>query len=181
MNKNNSNLYFIAIVLPEPQLSFVENIKKEIAGKFNSQVPLKAPAHITLIPPFSSQRELDLKRLITNYSFEPFTLFINSYGSFSSKCVFLKPNKSEELISLYQNFRKNFKLDFSEVKRKIRYSFYPHITVGNRDWSSVDFQNCWEQYRNSSVNFDFQVEDISLLKHLEGKWDVLPSSQKEGP
>ena len=52
-----NQLYFIALIPPEPLKDQIQDIKLEVTEKFNSSHSLNAPPHITLLSPFRMDEE----------------------------------------------------------------------------------------------------------------------------
>ncbi|MCX7743264.1 MAG: 2'-5' RNA ligase family protein [Flavobacteriales bacterium] len=172
----HQHTYFVALVLPEPVLSRVEAFKQLIAKKFGSKACLKAPAHITLIPPFwftDDQRVIAALRSFTWN--EPIKLHLNGYGTFGKKVLYIKPEPNEKLNLLQQSIKTHFEcvLELKNKKNK-KLPFVPHITIGNRDWNEAQF-NAARDYFNQYIPFEAICffTSMSLLKFEGQKWQVL--------
>lgn len=170
--------YFVALILPEPLLGRVEELKLLIAEKFGSKACLKAPAHITLIPPFwfpDDQRVIDaLRSFIWS---KPIKLHLNGYGTFGKKVLYIKPESNETLNQLQQAIKTHFQcvLGLKDKKNK-KLPFVPHVTIGNRDWNEMQFMAA-RDYFTQRVPFEAtcRLTYISLLKFEEGKWRTVDS------
>lgn len=169
-------LYFIAIVLPEPYLTEIQEIKHIISKKYKTYAALKSPAHITLIAPFffNADKEHELVKKMSNYysPVHPFKIELKGFGCFPPRVIFINPLPSPELLLLYESMKEYMK-DILPKSKKSSPSFHPHITVANRDWSTFDFEQAWEEFENKKFSGYFNVDQIYLLK-LEGKkWKTL--------
>src|SRR4051812_9636997 len=95
----DQNLYFIAIIPPEPVYSEVKEFQHHIAKKYHSRGALKPPSHITLIPPFQQppSKEIDLIKFIKNFAAarSKFELSVDGFGSFGVGVIYVAPENSE--------------------------------------------------------------------------------------
>src|SRR5699024_3587183 len=46
----------------------------------------------------------------------------------------------------------------------------PHMTVAFRDLSSENFQQAWQEFKDRSFDYVFEVNSIFLLKHDYTRW-----------
>lgn len=169
-------LYFIALVLPEPYLSEISRIKHDLSKKYKTYSALKSPAHITLISPFfyAGDKEYELVKRLKDYAspVSPFTIEMNGFDCFPPRVVFIKPEPPAELALLYPSFNAYMK-GFLPVSKKFSPPFHPHITVANRDWSAFDFEKAWEEYKTREYRGKFTADTISLLKLKNKTWEIL--------
>lgn len=166
------SLYFVAI---EPSQNVIEKakaIQKDFADRFQSEKSYRNFPHITLIPPFhwNESKENSIVEKFQNQSIETkkFTLIFDGFGSFpkdTNPVIFIQPQPSESLQNL-----------FSEVQKK-RKSFHPHLTVAYRDLSFENYQKAWSEYENKPFSEQFEISEIGLYKHFNGKWNLLSSKK----
>src|SRR5688572_12032324 len=95
------SMYFIAIVLPEELNLKILSFKQYMFEKYKCQVGLRSPAHITLIPPYWMNEDLEdlLKKdleLLANTS-SPFQVSIRHFSSFPPKTIFIAPEENQDL------------------------------------------------------------------------------------
>lgn len=161
-------MYFIAIYPPQQIIDEIKFFKRDLALNFNNSKALKNDAHITLLPPFS--REIDLESDIhiafqkINTNISPFEIYLNGFGSFpnpKNPVLFVRPEENESLKQLYLNVTEKFSF--------AKHSFNPHITVGYRNLTYEDFLKAWEIYQSKKYETKFIVERILLLRH-DGNW-----------
>lgn len=169
--------YFVAFVLPEPILSQVEQHKQFIAEKFGSKACLKAPAHITLIPPFWFTDDKRVIQALQSFRYHDIiTLQLNGYGSFGKKVLYIKPEPNEALTKIYHAIQQHFieLLNIADTKKKRNLPFVPHVTIGNRDWTEAQFEAA-KNYFTQHVPFKAKctLSAISLLKFEAGRWQEL--------
>ena len=179
---SNLELYYIAIVVPEPLQSEITAFKTDIHQRFGAKSALKSPAHITLFPPFrwESTDENALKMALNEFSLEYFqkrgllSIKLKNFGFFRKSTVFIQPESNENLnlmrLELLNYLSKHINLrDEKDAARP----YHPHITLVNRDISEADFEIIWDEYANRTFSGQFVVDGIALLKKGELKWDTI--------
>jgi len=175
------NMYFIAIVAPEEINQQVLKWKNFFKERYECSVALKSPTHITIIPPFWMNEELenDLINSIREFSItkNKFEIILKDFETFKPKVIFVDIVKSEILNGLYQSFA-----DFIFTKNKIPIKkedrpFHPHVTLATRDLYKKAFQEAWEIFSKKKYEALWIVSGISLLSHNKKNWDVIFTSQ----
>ncbi len=173
--------YFVAFVLPEPVLGRVEELKLLVAEKFGSKACLKAPAHITLIPPFWFPDDQRVISALRSFAWkEPISIQLSGYGWFGKKVLYIKPEPNEVLTAVYHAIHGHFKALLGIAnKEKRKLPFVPHVTIGNRDWTEAQFLAA-RDYFTQYLPFEATCElnNISLLKFEAGKWKVIVAIDK---
>jgi 2'-5' RNA ligase len=177
-------LYYIAIVLPEPLQSDITAYKTDIHQRFGAKIALKSPAHITLFPPFrwESTDENALKNVLTEFSLKyfekkgPLSISLKNFGFFRKSTIFIQPESNENLnlmrvellnyLSTHINLR-----DEKDATRP----YHPHVTIVNRDISEVDFETIWAEYASKIFESTFMAHNISLLRLDDKRWEIINS------
>ena len=174
-------MYFVALVAPEQINEQVMKWKRWMLEKYQCQVALKSPAHITLIPPFWMQPELETELLhyIKEFSSSqnPFPIKLLNFSNFKPRVLFVNVEKNEVLTDL-----KNKLESFLIQKEKFRLtkedrSFHPHVTIATRDLRKKAFYEAWEHFKKIGYSSEWPAQNISVLKHNKKNWDVLFTSQ----
>ncbi|WP_409449836.1 2'-5' RNA ligase family protein [Chryseobacterium sp.] len=149
--------------------------KEDLALNFNNSKALTNDAHITLLPPFERELELEedihiaFQKINTNIS--PFEIILNGFGSFpnpKNPVLFVQPEENESLKQLYFNVKEKFSFGQN--------SFHPHVTVGYRNLTFENFLKAWDIYKDKNYKTKFIVDKILLLRH-DGKW--IPVNEKK--
>ncbi len=167
------SLYFIAVV-PHKELRQKATVfSKDFAERFNSIKSFENFPHITILRPFNvdeKQEELLTEKFSgLNLKSSSFKVFLKNFGCFSNgknPVIFIKPESSTELQSLYDEVQENF-----EFHPKAQ--FHPHLTVSYRDLSPENFQKAWQEYQTKTFEDSFLVDKICLYKHENKKWNLL--------
>jgi len=168
MPQNHS--YFIAITLPEPLHTEVEEIKKHISKTYHTKSVLKSPVHITIVPPFFWGNEAELLETVTQFSFSPFSIQLKNHQRFEQRVVFINVVENPLLMNLYKDFNTSFFQKFSGLNKKRPYIFHPHITIGNRDWKPEYFNKCWNDFKDKKYENSFECKKLTLLKNVNNLW-----------
>jgi len=171
------NLYYIAILPPEPCYSYVLKQKEYFAEHHESKASLKSPPHITVHMPFKlkEKKELILQEKLKSLTVnrKSFNLLIDGYGHFNERVVYLHVNKPDGLQLLFEEVRKCMKINFNQFNADYKNRGYnPHITIAFRDLKKEEFRKVWPKLKDKEVHFDFEVSSFTLLKHNGKSWDV---------
>lgn len=168
--------YFIAIVPPEPLLSQIQELKKSIFETYGTKGALRSPGHITLHMPFSWEEEKEEKLIssLQNFSFEKeFQITLFGFSCFEPRVIFINVEENDLLFQMQQQLVRYAKqnLQLFNQSDDMR-GFHPHVTVAFRDLKKPQFYKMWEEYKNKKTDATFTCKNISLLKHLDDKWEV---------
>ncbi|MTI41981.1 2'-5' RNA ligase family protein [Fulvivirga lutimaris] len=177
-NSNEANLYFLAVIPPEPILSECQAHKDHFFEKYNSKASLNSPPHVTVHMPFKL-KEVKEPQLIdevdnTIANIEPFQLQLNGYDHFGQRVIYVMVEDSEPLLNLFLEIRKMMKVNFNIFNADYKNrGFNPHITLAFRDLKREAFKQAWPEFENATYKKSFDVSSLGLLKHDGKKWQVL--------
>lgn len=168
--------YFIAIVLPEPVLQQVEEMKQELFHAYGLKGALRSPAHVTLHRPFEWREEKESQLIEALHKFDtgaPFTLRLHDFNCFAPRVIYVDVMASETLYDLHRRLKyyaqRELRL-FNEVNDER--GFHPHVTVAFRDLRKNRFEEVWQKFKPREYSAEFEVKGFSLLK-LENTWEEL--------
>src|SRR5690606_35521540 len=173
--KMSTKKYFIAIVIPEPLQTTIEQIKQELINDYNLKRTLRSPSHITLHRPFEwkEKNEEELINKISNFRFnKDFSIVLNDFAFFEPRVVFVDLIKNEILLDLHTQLKHYCKSQlrlFNEVD-DMR-GFHPHVTVAFRDLKKAKFYQLKQIFEQSQFSGEFSYDGFSLLK-LEKRWEI---------
>jgi len=175
------NMYFIAIVAPEEINQQVLKWKNFFKERYECSVALKSPAHITIVPPFWMNEELenDLINSICEFTITKtkFEISLQNFATFQPKVIFVDVVKSEILNNIFQSFADFiFGQNKFPIKKEDRH-FHPHVTLATRDLYKKAFLEAWEIFSKKKYEALWTVNGISLLRHNKKNWDVIFTSQ----
>jgi 2'-5' RNA ligase len=171
------NMYFIAVVLPQDLDEKVLLWKKYMQEKYRCKVGLKSPAHITIVPPFWLESNMEEALLndvdILAKDIYPFSLITNDFSAFKPRTIFIAVQKNTELDKLKQKADQHFS-DKEHYKIKIETrQFHPHITIATRDLLKKDFYECWPFFETKEFKEEWEATGLSVLRHNKRNWEVI--------
>lgn len=168
--------YFIAIVIPEPVLSEIEGIKRELFVAHNLKGALRSPAHITLHRPFEwkEEKESELIEKLKQFKFENrFDIVLKNFAFFEPRVIFVDVLANMFLNDLHMQLthyaKRELKL-FNEAE-DLR-GFHPHVTVAFRDLKKGLFYQLKDECITKRFEYSFSFQGFTLLK-LHKKWEAL--------
>lgn len=172
----SADLYFIALVPPEPVREQVHALKLEIKQRFGAGHALRSPAHITLIKPFRLQSEfrVNLVEVLGQMAVlqHPFTIMLEGFDCFIPRVIFIKVRDPEPVINLGRNLKKVLVEKQFVDKGGTNIPFHPHMTIATRDLEEPAFVRAWAEFKNRNFRADFEVSSLFLLRHHVSYWTI---------
>ncbi len=175
------NMYFIAIVLPQDLDEKVLRLKKYMHEKYHCKVGLKSPAHITIVPPFWLEANMEEALLnevdILANGVQPFSIATNDFSAFKPRTIFVAVKNNQELDKLKSKADQHFS-EKEQYKIKIETrQFHPHITIATRDLFKKDFYESWPFFEMKEFKEEWEATGLSILRHNKKNWDVIYTAQ----
>ena len=173
---STSQLYFLAIIPPEPLLPLLWELKHEVARKFASSAALRSPPHITLHMPFK-MKEKKRDALISGINqltgkLTPLRVELDGFDSFPPKVIYIKVEASQELIKVQQAIASFMAKKMSILNASYKKQpFKPHLTIAFRDLKKAEYHKAWDYYRERPFKTACLVDHIALLKHDGKRWE----------
>ena len=184
-NSNEANLYFLAVIPPEPILGECQAHKDHFYEKYNSKASLNSPPHVTVHMPFKLKEAKEPKLIVAiehaveNY--KKFSLQLNGYDHFHQRVIYVKVEDSAPLTNLFLEVRKMMKINFNIFNADYKNRGYnPHITLAFRDLKKEAFKEAWPEFEKAIYKKSFEVQSIALLKHDGSMWQLLREFQLGG-
>lgn len=166
--------YFLAIVPDGPIQDKCTEIKNEIRDKFNVKYALKSPAHVTLKMPFSynEAKEEKLIQLLRNFliPIESFPVSFGGVDTFGKRVIFLKVKSDDRLTKVQSSLKEFCKRELNLVDELSDRNFHPHLTIAFKDLKETYFDNILDLLKKYDLKEDFQVDRITILKRIDGRW-----------
>lgn len=170
-------MYYVALVCPNEIDEVINRFKVWMKDRFGCKAAMKSPAHITLVAPFwlEDKKENELREALRSFSPNPGKLEINLDGffHFNMRTLYVQVEDNPVLNWLKKESEDYFFGLFPRDVKKDDHPFQPHITIANRDLKPGDFEEAWNYFSTLGYTATFQVETVSLLEHMEGKWHVV--------
>ena len=177
----NAHMYFVAVLCPPEIDREVATFKKWMKDQFLCTVALKSPAHITLVKPFWIETNWEDYLVSALEACDPgipkFSIELKGFSHFGKRVLYVDVTPSEQLKELKKKVEDHFIRTFGDSLKREQMSFQPHITIANRDLKPSDFDKAWAHFSKNSFEASFVAERITLLKLVEGKWEVLATRE----
>jgi len=175
--KQERQLYFIAIIPPEPIYGDAMQYKELFATSYNSKAALKSPPHITLHMPFrlKEAKEPQLIKVLRKLteSIDPFEIVLDGFSQFNQRTIFIDVAANDPLHDLFKAIMKSMKINLNIFNADYKNKGYnPHLTLAFRDLKKEAFKDAWAYFQSKSYHQQFQVKDFALLKHNGKNWDI---------
>src|SRR5215204_6183709 len=102
------NMYFVALVAPDEINLQVLKWKNFFKEKYGCTVALKSPAHITLVPPFWMEEELENALISSIIKFSTakskFEIVLKDFAAFKPRVIYVDMLKNETLHVIRHSF-----------------------------------------------------------------------------
>jgi 2'-5' RNA ligase len=174
--KENTKMYFMAVVLPKHIDEKILEYKRWMREVYGSKVGLKSPAHITIAPPFWMEEEKEESLLHDMQSVAQevplFSLTTANFSAFKPRTIFVAVEHNDHLNALKKRSDNFFRHKDYKVKIETR-PFHPHITIATRDLHKKDFTEAWPHFQDKKFRETVEAAGLSLLKHNGRAWDVM--------
>ncbi len=172
------SLYYMAIVCPEPVNDRVRELKSYMNATYGCEAASKSPAHLTIVPPFRAEDELEksLKEFAEIFSMGilPFEVKLDGIGQFGDRVLFINADGGDSLQNLEKECMAEFEEKFPSILFGMKPEFHPHVTIATRDIPEGkidDARNYLEREFNETL--PFEVRDIRVLKLEKGYWNIV--------
>lgn len=174
-DSKNENLYFIALVPPQPVYDDALKLKHYFKAQYNSKAALNSPPHITLHMPFKfkESKELALIEALTRFSAQQTAVEIqlNNFNAFEPRVIFIEVIKNEKLEALQKQLKRFCKMELNLFNADYKeFAFHPHITLAFRDLKKPAFYEAWTEFKERKFEATFTASSIILLKHDGVEW-----------
>lgn len=173
--KKTAQLYFIAIIPPEPVYSKALQLKHYFKEYYNSRAALNSPPHITLHMPFKWKENKEevliesLERFVAPR--KSFEVKLKNFSGFEPRVIFIDVDKNEILDSLQKQLKRFCKMKLNLFNADYKeLAFHPHVTLAFRDLKKPEFYMAWEEFKEKKFEATFQVNTVTLLKHDGEVW-----------
>lgn len=174
-------MYFLAILCPPEINKKVNGFKLWMKERFGCVVALKSPAHITMVPPFwfAEEREEYLIGLLKSFysAVPPLAIRLRGFDHFKKRVLFIHVEASEPLAQLKEAVTVFIAGSLNGMVKPETRAFHPHVTIANRDFNPVHFEQAWSYFSTVQFSEDFSASSVSLLKLIDGRWQVIASHQ----
>ena len=172
----NAQLYFLALIPPEPLLTQIKALKEEMRDRYGAGHALKSPAHITLRMPFRwpAGEEAMLIEVLQRFSqgIKPFPVMLDGFDCFAPRVLFCKVVHPPPIVELAESLQYVLQTELGVPPRQPPRPVHPHLTIATRYLTEEAFQRAWPEFRDRPLSASFLAESLFLLKHNGKYWDV---------
>lgn len=170
------DLFFIALIPPEPLREQIQHLKLEVAQKFKSSHSLNAPPHVTLISPFrvSDEQISGLHSILEVYSqgHHPFQVQLKDFANFPPRVVFIDVKITDALRQFQQKLEDMIRSEDTFGYNYRERPYHPHVTLAFKDLTKDNFYRAWDEFKDREFEKNFLADQICLLKHNGEIWEV---------
>lgn len=168
MYRINDN-YFVGITLPDELKKTVDGARLWMRDKWGNRSGMKTECHITLVPPFYSEKPLaEIREILSGISVPDVKVHVSGWGAFAERTIFADVERSRGLEILRKEVL--FRLRSAGIKLKVEKSFVPHITVANRDIRPESFIPSMEYLRDIYMDTSFSVDSFMIFTFRDWSW-----------
>ena len=164
--------HFIGVILPPHLEREAEGKRMWTREKYGCRSGQSTRPHITLIPPFSSSMKteviVDEVRGILEGR-RSFTSFLQGYGAFGGRTLFMKVVESEEWRVLSRDVSMGLRAMGEKIKVEKK-PFVPHITIANRDIPEGAIGEMLSSLSGDKLPESFMVERIGVFHRKGWQW-----------
>ena len=169
----DDNTLFIGFIPPLEITRVVESDRKW-SEKYGCRSGHSTPVHVTLVPPFASDKSTDeiidiLKGILPLLS--PFTSKVDGYGSFGNRTIFLRVEPSIDWDNLSKTISKGLKAMGESVKVENK-PLVPHLTVANRDITPERFSFLLSSLSSHNFSSSFTVDSVAVFHRVGRGWRI---------
>jgi len=174
---DDTQLYFIALVLPEEGNRRVTEVKEHFQDHYGSKAALRSPPHITLHMPFRwPEKKIDqLHEVLSAFAGEhkPMSLTLENYQAFVPRVIYVNVLPDAELSQLHKDLLATAQRELHLYNANYKdQPFVPHVTVAFRDLKKAAFRQAWKIFQSKKFDYQFLAREISLLQHTGKFWEV---------
>jgi 2'-5' RNA ligase len=170
------SLFYLAINCPPEIDSKIEILKDYMQVKYGCKAARKSPAHLTIVPPFRAEDEMEqeLLNFVTTYNIGivPFEISIKSFGQFGNRVLFVNvEGPNDALNTLEKECMAEFGEKYPGIIFGMKPEFNPHVTIATRDIpeGAIDAAKSYFE-ANHPVAESFIASELSLFRLEDGWW-----------
>ncbi|MEO7311634.1 MAG: 2'-5' RNA ligase family protein [Chitinophagaceae bacterium] len=167
-------LYYIGTVCPVDVNEKVVGYKQYMQEKFGSRAAQKSPAHLTLVPPFRAEEDMESRLLdfieAFNIGIVPFDIELNGFDHFGNKVLFVQVAGNESLKALEMEINHQFVTSFPAITFRSKPDFHPHVTIATRDIPEHRFEEAWNYIKQQEFNAIYACKELKVMKLANGFW-----------
>jgi 2'-5' RNA ligase len=166
-------LYFVGIMPPANIQQEVTAFKHQALERFKAGHALASPPHITLLPPFKSNRTdfSTLGEFVRDH--KPVELRLKGFDRFDQRVIFVDVRPNDALAALQKDLQlyAHYHLGIEPEYRP----FHAHMTVAFKDLKRPIFPEAFAYFSAQAYDRTFVASEITLFAYDGKTWDVQES------
>lgn len=171
-------LYYVAIVCPPPIEEQVQQFKDHMLSQYGCKAAAKSPAHITVVPPFRAETDMESNLLdflsTFNIGIVPIEVQLRGYNNFGERVLYVDVAPNTALTQLEQDCMHEFGQQFPSIIFGTKPEFNPHVTIATRDIPEGKLQEAKAYFEaNFPMEASFEARELKLLKLDHGHWHIV--------
>ena len=170
-------MFYMAIVCPGEIEEKVKGFKEYMEKQYGCRAAKKSPAHLTIVPPFRAENEMEKPLLdfvqTFNMGMLPVDIAFNGFGNFGDRVLFVDVAPNPSLNSLEQEAMQEFGNQFPGIIFGMKPEFNPHVTIATRDIPEGRLAQALAYFKdNHEASDSFTAKELTLLKLVDGWWEA---------
>jgi 2'-5' RNA ligase len=170
-------LYYIAAICPDEVNNQVQVFKQYMHDKYGSRAAQKSPAHLTIVPPFKAEEDMEklLLEFVATYNFGivPFDIRLNGFNHFDNKVLFVDVVPNDSLNEMEKDINIQFGTEFPAIIFRTKPDFHPHVTIATRDIPENKFDEVWAYFQQQQIDAQYTCKELFVMKLDRGVWQKL--------
>lgn len=166
---------FVALLPPLEVEQYANGVIRELSDRYATSTAKVSP-HVTLQPPFEwlMGHLGPLEACLTTFAKGQASTLVrlSGFGAFKPRVLFINVVKTPELLALQSNLQQQLHTALDLVHPHADRPFVPHLTVASRHLTPLSFQQAWAELQARPVEFEFNVDRLTLLVHTGQRWQV---------
>lgn len=171
------SLFYISIVCPERVEEKVKGYKDYMEKTYGCRAAKKSTSHLTIVPPFRAENELEKSLLdfvqTFNMGMLPVDITLDGFSNFGDRVLFVDVAPNPALKALEQEAMQEFATQFPGIIFGMKPDFNPHVTIATRDIPEGMLKRALEYFKaNHTADDTFNAKELKLMKLVDGWWEA---------
>jgi 2'-5' RNA ligase len=167
--------YLIVTLIKGNAEKFQQKILYEVAEKFKVKgaVERKPPAHITLKYSFQCDNVKPVEQNLEEFcrSHKKCKYKLDGFNHFERDVIFMDVIPSKEMKKIHIQLIKNLGKIEGITFKKFDKDTHFHSSIAHTDIKNK-FENIWTFVSDKQKKFDLELDNITLLKLVDGAWKI---------
>lgn len=167
--------YFIGHLISGSAREYHHDLCIRLSELFDIRyLPDTIPSHVTLKAPFDAAEISGVEAILDGFSREQKKpkIKLEGIGHFNNRVIFIDSKPSNEMVEMHKRlFSKLKQLNWMKFGDFEGDNAHFHVTVASKGIEDK-FDKLWIYAKKENPSFELDVDNISILKHENGRWKV---------